>query len=169
MCIEKTLFKDADCERLRKMMAEVADKRTSIRLQGVWLAGTGKRIHEVAILLGKSRQVIYKWVQVFLATHDPASLFESSRSGRPRSAGVITERRILTALRKDPLALGLGVGAWTVASLARYLNERHGTSITARTLRRRMKQIGLRYKPPRYVYEEKEPNRAQKKGLLSAN
>ncbi len=42
-------------------------------------------------------------------------------------------------------------------------------SISARTLRRRMKEIGLRCKRPRYVYSEKEPHRAQKKGRLSGN
>jgi hypothetical protein len=31
-----------------------------------------------------------------------------------------------------------------------------------------MHDIGLRYKLPKYVYEEKEPNRAQKKGRSPA-
>ncbi len=69
-----------------------------------------------------------------MVTHDPASLDEGSRSGRPRSAEAISEQRVLRALRKDPLALGFGVGAWTVATLARYLNEHYRASITARTL-----------------------------------
>jgi transposase len=51
-------------------------------------------------------------------------------------------------------------------TLAQYLHHRYGTQVSVATLRRRMHDIGLRYKLPKYIYEEKEPNRAQKKGRL---
>jgi transposase len=78
----------------------------------------------------------------------------------------ITEARILRALQRAPLRLGYRTNVWTVQLLAERLSEQYQCSISARTLRR-LKQIGLRCKRPRYVYSEKEPHRAQKKGRLS--
>src|SRR5215216_4471649 len=43
------------------------------------------------------------------------------------------------------------------------------TLLLRQALRRRMKQMELRWKRPRYVYPEKGPNIAQKKGLLYGN
>jgi hypothetical protein len=54
-----------------------------------------------------------------------------------------------------------------VALLAGHLERRYGCPITARTLRRRMKAMGLRWKRPRYVFSEKAPHLPQKKERLS--
>jgi transposase len=72
-------------------------------------------------------------------------------------------------LRRLPRELGYQTNVWTVALLARRLNERYRCAINTRTLRRRMKQIGLRCKRPRYVYSENEPHLPQKKGRLSGD
>ena len=45
-----------------------------------------------------------------------------------------------------------------------YDSRAHGDSITPDTLRRRMRALGLRWNRPRYVYANKDPHRAQKKG-----
>jgi transposase len=56
--------------------------------------------------------------------------------------------------------LGYTSTGWTVALLAQHLSKRHGCAITARTLRRRMKALGLRWKRPRYGSLTKEPHRS---------
>lgn len=124
-------------------------------------------MNEITQLLCKSRQVVHRWVQVFLAAHDPFALCEGERSGRPPAASSITGERILAALQVEPRQAGYRANAWTVKTLADYLNKQYNTNVTQITLRRRMKQIGLRYKRPRYVYQEKAPHVAQKKGPLS--
>ncbi len=164
---ESNGFIRSDATKLRRAMAQVQDKRTYVRMQAVLLYCEGKHIKEITALLLKSRQVVYNWVKLFLYTHDPFSLCETSRSGRPLAASAITQKRIVTALKKEPHSAGYQVNAWTVETLADYLNRSYQTSITVPTLRRRMKQIGLRYKRPRYVYQEKAPHVAQKKGSLS--
>jgi transposase len=55
-----------------------------------------------------------------------------------------------------------------VALLAQHLGRKYSCPITARTLRRRMHDLGLCWKRPRYVYADKDPHRAQKKGGLFA-
>jgi transposase len=162
-------FKRGDIGRLQKAMSCVQDKRTYLRMEAVLLVAQGHRPAWVAAHQTKSRQVIYRWCALFLQHHNPYSLQEGSRSGRPLSAAAITEGRILRALQKNPLELGYRAGGWTVALLAHYLSGRYGCAVAPHTLRRRMKGMGLRYKRPRYVYEEKDPARVQKKGRSSAS
>lgn len=161
------VFFRGDAAQLRRAMRQVRDKRTFVRLQAVLLYKEGKPLKEITRLVSKSRQVVYRWVKAFLHSHNPFSLCEAARSGRPLAASVISEKRILSALQIDPREVGCRVNAWTVETLKDYLNRRYQTGITGITLRRRMKQIGLRYKRPRYVYQEKAPHVAQKKGRLS--
>jgi len=83
-------------------------------------------------------------------------------------AATITAARIKRQFRRDPLRLGYAATGWTVALLAKHLGRVYDCPITARTLRRRLRALGLRWKRPRYVYADKDPHRAQKKGVLFA-
>jgi transposase len=159
-------FDRYDQRRLQSALQKVWDKRTFLRLRAVLLVAQGKAVYTVAKLLGRTARAIYYWVDTYLNTHNPQDLLESPRSGRPRVAKTLTEEHILAALTENPLHLGYHTTVWTVALLAAHLNHCHGAAISPRTLRRRMKQAGLRFKRPRYVYSEKDPHRAQKKGPL---
>jgi transposase len=72
-------------------------------------------------------------------------------------------------MRRNPLQLGYRTTTWTVELLADHLSHRYGCVINPHTLRRRMKAIGLKFKRPRYFYEEKDPHRIQKKGRSYAD
>jgi transposase len=159
-------FDRYDKGRLSRALKKVRDKRTFLRLRAVLLVAQGMSVYTAAKLLGRTPRAIYYWVDTYLQTHTPSALFDAPRSGRPLTAEAITEERILSALKENPLHLGYHTTAWSVALLAEHLNHCYGGDITPRNLRRRMKQIGLRFKRPRYVYSEKDPHRAQKKGPL---
>lgn len=160
-------FDRYDKVRLHYAIKQVPDKRTYLRLKGVLLFAEGMDVHAVAKFTGKTVRVIYYWIRTYLKKHQARALFDRPRTGRPRAASFITDERILRELKRNPLQLGYNTTVWTVALLAKHLSKRYGCEISARTLRRRMKQIGLRCKRPRYVYSEKHPHRAQKKGQLS--
>lgn len=160
-------FTAHDITRLSKAMQEVADKRTYVRIWAVCLVAQGYAISQVAKIVGKSFQIIYQWIAAYLNNHQVKALRDASRPGRPLTAQDITDERILKGLQSNPWQLGFQTQVWTVATLSRHLNNLYSCSISPRTLYRRMKQMGLECKRPRYVYEEKEPNRAQKKGRLS--
>jgi transposase len=99
-----------------------------------------------------------------VAAHSVSALEHRQGAGRPEVAKSITKARILRELRRDPLKLGYNTTVWTVALC---LNQVYQCQITERTLRRRMKEIGLVWKRPRYIFVTKDPHRAQKKGRLS--
>jgi transposase len=133
------------------------------------LVAQGYSATESAKITGLSRRSVYQLVNRYLADHQPDGLLDSSRSGRPVIAPRITPTHILAELRRSPLRLGYRTNVWTVELLAERLNQQYGCAISPRTLRRRMRDIGLRCKRPRYVYSEKELHLPQKKGRLSAN
>ena len=160
-------FNRYDKLRLQKVLKKVSDKRVFIRLKAVLLVAQGMNTQAVAKLLDKSFQIIYHWVAAYLKQHCVEVLFDAPKSGRPLSAQAITGERILRELKRNPLQLGYNTTVWTVAFLAEHLSARYGCEIRPFTLYRRMKAMGLRCKRPRYVYSEKDPHRAQKKGLLS--
>jgi transposase len=133
-------------------------------VQAVLLVARGHPAPEVARLTGAKAAAIYDWVRRYLRTHHPGDLADAPRSGRPPVATAITDARIIRQFRRDPLRLGYATTGWTVALLAEHLGRAYGCPISARTLRRRMRALGLRWKRPRYVYADKDPHRAQKKG-----
>lgn len=162
-------FSKRDQQRLAKALRTESDARTLRRLQAVRLVAEGYELSEAAHLTGFSRRSLYRFVSRYLDAHQTAALCDDKHTGRPALAPQVTEKRIVRELRRVPFKLGYQTNVWTVELLARHLNERYYCSISPRTLRRRMKQIGLRCKRPRYVYSEKEPHLPQKKGRLSGN
>lgn len=161
-------FDPYDRRRLLHALQRAPDVRTCRRLQAVLLVAQGRPVPEVARNTGTRPWAVYSWVRRYLRTHRADALHDATRSGRPQAAARITAARITRELRRDPLRLGYNTTGWTVALLARHLGRKYHCPISPRTLRRRMRQLGLRWKRPRYVYATKDPHRTQKKGRLSA-
>jgi transposase len=161
-------FDPYDRRRLGRALEHAADVRTYRRLQAVFLVACGWAVREVARLTRVRPWAVYAWLRRYLRTHRPECLHDAARSGRPPVAPRITDTRIVREFRRDPFRLGYNSTGWTVLLLAHHLRQKYGCPISARTLRRRLRRLGLRWKRPRYVYATKDPHRAQKKGRLSA-
>ena len=157
-----------DRQRLARALARASDLRFFRQLQAVLLVARGFPVPEVARITGAKPDAVYHWLRLYLRRHEPDCLRDAPRAGRPRAADRITDARIVREYRRDPLRLGYNTTGWTVALLAEHLGRKYGCPISARTLRRRMHDLGLRWKRPRYIYADKDPHRAQKKGGSSA-
>ena len=160
-------FTKQDVKRLATAMSCTNKASEYRRLQAVWLIAQGYAVADVVPLTNTPARSVYRWVESYLATHSVSDLEHCEGAGRPVTAPPITRARILRELRRDPLKLGYNTNVWTVALLAQRLSQVYQCPITERTLRRRMKESGLVWKRPRYVFATKEPHRAQKKGQLS--
>ncbi len=157
-------FDRYDRRRLTHALQEAAEIRTYRRIQAVLLVAQGRTIPEAAQITGTQPGSVYRWVRAYLHTHRPDRLQDAPRSGRPPVATSITNARLVREFRRDPVRLGYRATGWTVSLLADHLQQKYGCVIAPRTLRRRMRDLDLRWKRPRYVYATKDPNRAQKKG-----
>lgn len=161
-------FNGSDRRRLTQALKRTQEAALYQRIQAVWLLAQGYALSDVMQVTHSSKRSIYRWARRYLRTRCIHDLQDAPRPGRPKAAPTLTAEQILEALQRDPLDAGYTTTVWTVPLLAQYLTQRYGCSISAYTLRRRIKQIGLRWKRPRYVFITKEPHRAQKKGLLHA-
>lgn len=162
-------FTAHDRRQLSRALVEAQPTRVFRRLQAVLLIAQGYSAIEAAQITGLSRRSVYHLVKRYLTNRLVDDLFDPSFAGRPPTALKITPARILAELKRSPLRLGYRTTVWTVALLADRLHQQYGCQISPRTLRRRMREMGLRCKRPRYVYSEKEPHLPQKKGRLSAD
>jgi transposase len=162
-------FTAGDRLRLTHAMQRAGESRLFRRIQAVLLIAKAHSFRKAAEITGLSLSSVYKLVKRYLVSHQVEDFQDGERCGRPRVASAVTDSRLLRELRRNPLRLGYRTNVWTVELLAQHLSERYGCPINPHTLKRRMKQIGLRCKRPRYVYAEKDPHRAQKKGPSSGN
>jgi transposase len=148
---------------LNRALKRTKEAKLYQRILALRLIASGWSVSGAARFIHRSRQAVHHWLKRFGRHHRIADLQAASRPGRPRQAPVLTEARILRELRRSPLALGYAALTWTVPLLTGHLRRRYRCQISPWTLRRRMKQIGLEWKRPRYVYVERDPHRAQKK------
>jgi transposase len=161
-------FTRHDGPRLREALHGVTDARDFRRLQAVLLVAQGRPVAEVAQIACASTRSVYGWLRRYLRDHRVEDLTERPRPGRPAVAEAITDECIRRELARSPMTLGYSTTTWTVKTLADHLSRTSGCQISERTLRRRMADMGLCWKRPRYVYSTKDPHRAQKKGRSCA-
>src|SRR5262245_25731130 len=95
-------FDHYDRQRLARTLQRATDLRFFRRVQAVLLVARGWAVVEVARLTAATPDAIYHWVRLYLQTHRPDSLSDAPRSGRPHTAGCITDARIVRAFRRDP-------------------------------------------------------------------
>jgi transposase len=157
-------FSSIDRRRLMRAIPAAREARLYRRIEAVLLVAEGQPISEVARRVRATRLSVRSWVERYLATHDAATLADRPRRGRPHSAPRLTPRRLAAALTRDPRGCGYQATSWTVPLLRHYLQQRHGITIGARTLRRRLHEADYRWKRPRYVYAGRAVHLAQKKG-----
>jgi transposase len=142
-------FTSADRRRLKRALTAAGEARLYRRLEAVLLVSEGHSVSEAARRVRAARLSVHRWLARYLAGHDAVALADRLRPGRPRSASALTSRRLAAALARDPRQCGYQATSWTVPLLAQYLRERHGVSVSGRTLRRRLHEAGYRWKRPR--------------------
>src|SRR5262245_49123983 len=123
-------FNHLDRQRLARALARATDLRSFRRLQAVLLVARGFPVPAAARITGATPDAVYHWLRLYLRTHEPDSLRDAARSGRPRAAGHITDARIVREFRRDPLRLGYNTTGWTVALLAKHLGRTYGCPIS---------------------------------------
>lgn len=157
-------FARTDRRRLARALSPRLSGRMYRRVAAVLAIADGERFEEVARRLRVTRRAVYRWVTRYLARRDPRDLVDKPRAGRPRH-GAPSPRLLRRLLATDPRTLGYQSATWTAPLLAAHC-ARHGHgAVDARTIRRRLHELGYRWKRPRYRYAHRAAHLAQKKGL----
>jgi len=159
------VFTSHDRRRLKAAMRRVRDARHCRRLEAVWLVAKGHSVGATANLLNASRRWVTKALARYRARRRPEELAEGKRSGRPPVAPGLSRQRLTELLQTDPMSLGYAAVGWTAPLLSAHVHRCDAAdALCVRTMRGRLHAAGLAWKRPRYVFSQKEPHRAQKKG-----
>jgi transposase len=153
-----------DRRRVGRALAAAREVSLYRRLEGVLLVAEGVAVSEAARRVRVASRSVQRWVARYRRARDPAALADRPRPGRPRAAAALTPERLAAVLAVDPRTRGYRATTWTAPLLAHHLRARGGMAVSERTLRRRLRESRHRWKRPRYVYHERAPHVAQKKG-----
>jgi len=160
-------------QALMTLAARAPTLRQGRRAQGLlWLA-EGVTVTAVAERLHVSREAVYTW-QERLGTSPrsgelAARLADRPRSGRPRTRGQAVDEVIAEVIGTDPRQQGYRLAVWTTGLLREQVRRRHDLTVSERTIRRRLRSLGYRYKRPRYVLARRAVHWRQAKGGSSGD
>src|ERR1700745_678892 len=94
-------FSRADRRRLSHALAQARDARLYRRLQAVAEIAACEPVHEARRRARVGRSTIYRWFERYLAEQAPSALADGRRSGRPRTAPVLTDKKLRQLLTRD--------------------------------------------------------------------
>jgi transposase len=139
--------------RLRRQLRATRDARLYRRTLAILEVGRGRPVHDVADSLCVQPRTIYYWIEAYLQDHDPASLSDGERSGRPSLWTERLDRHLQDAMARSPQDLGYPSVDWTVPLLQEHLESYSGGSLSDETIRRQLRRLGYAWKRPRYVLD----------------
>jgi len=135
------------------------EARYDHHLHGVLLVAQGLSCREAAGILGDSPRAVENWAHRFEEAGF-AGLTEGERAGRPSRLSPAHLAQVETALRQTPREAGLvGGGVWDGKTLSRYLEDKLGVSLKARQCQRLFRQLGFRFRKPRPVVAQADPQK----------
>ena len=161
--------------RARKALENLAHTSSNARMVRraqalVWLQ-QGEGVAEIAHRLGLSKRAIYKIVERYQARSDRPvveRLRDQPHTGRPADKRRQAAQVVAELLQKQPSEYGYRAFAWTTPMLRFQAERRMQASISARTIRRALRDLRYRYKRPRYVLARRSTTWRQAKGGSNA-
>ena len=139
--------------RLRRQLRATHDARLYRRTLAILEVDRGRSVRDVAFSLGVEPRTIYYWIEASTLGHDPASLSDGQRPGRPSLWTGWLDRRLRAAMARSPQDLGYPSTDWTVPLLQEHLGDHPGGPPSDETIRRQLRRVGYVWKRPRYVLD----------------
>ena len=135
------------CEQLRQTNNARVYRRTLAILE----SDRGRGIADIAQLLHTNRRSVYRWLEAYAATPQPATLVDAGRCGRPALLGREQKDLLQGLLALPPQELGWPHTAWSAPLLRETLEMLAGQHASSRTIRRALQRLDYTWKRPRYV------------------
>jgi transposase len=137
--------------RLRRQLRSTREVRLYRRTLTILELDRGRSARDVALSLGVQPRTVYYWAEAYLQDHDPSSLCDAPRSGRPSLWTERLERRLSEAMDQSPQEHGYPSVDWTVPLLLEHLGRHRDGPLSDDTIRRRLRRLGFVWKRSRYV------------------
>jgi transposase len=152
-----------DRRRLERQLKEAQTVRVYRRTLALLEIADGRPIADVARSLRMSREAIYGWVELYTRGHDPSSLLDRPRTGRPSLWSDEIQAIFHSALAQSPDALGYLAVNWTVPLLRQHIEKESGRKLSTTTLRRELHRLDYVWKRPRHVLRDAKSPRVRRR------
>lgn len=137
--------------RLELQLHSTRDARIYRRTLALLEVGRGEPVADVARRLRVTRRAVHLWIGAYTRDHDPDTLRDRDRSGRPHRLTDRGREVLRDLLGRSPQDLGGFAAEWTVPLLRAYLARRLRRHPSAGTVRRELHRLGYTWKRSRYT------------------
>jgi transposase len=113
------------------------------------------------------RSTVHNWAYRFQQRRDEPvieRIRDRARSERAPYKRQKVKELILSVINTDPREFGYRSPVWTTPLLRHHLERVHQLEASGKTIRRALKDLGYRYKRPRYTLARRSPHWRQAKG-----
>jgi transposase len=141
-------------EELRRRYDAARAAETRTRFQMVLLAGEGRSAAEVAAVVGRSPDTVWRVVRRY-QRQGPDGVPHRPRPGHRGRIPGAWERELRRVVELDPHAVGVASAVWTTRALAAYLAGATGHRVHLETVRRHRHQAGYVCKRPGWTLKRK--------------
>ena len=140
-------------EALRRHYRAEQDGRLRLRLHGLWLLRTGRRVDAVAAAVGVHRRTVERWIDWY--RH--AGGVEGVRAHRQGGVG---QPPRLTAEQQEQVAREVATGRFrTAAEIGAWIGETFGVSYRPGGVQSLLNRLRCHPKVPRPLHEKADPVR----------
>ena len=141
---------------VRQEIMRSEESRYDHRLHGVLLVCQGSRCRKVARFLGQDPRTVQPWVKR-LNGWGSAGLVEHERPGKPSTIEEERWDRLADDLRKHCKEFGYTQNLWDGKLVSHHLVEQYEVRIGGLQCQRIARQLGFRFRKPRSVIAEADP------------
>lgn len=142
-------LKRSEQRQIEEVFRQGPNARTRRRAQAIRLSARGYSVPEVADILGCNAQSVRNWFDAF-ELGGVAALLDRPRSGRPVVATHVYRRRLVRAIRSDPMKFGYPFTVWTITRIRAHLARDLNILLSESRVRQIMKEEGLVFKRPKH-------------------
>jgi transposase len=139
---------------LRQRYAAARDAETRRRFQMVLLAGEGRPATDVAALVGRSPDTVWRVVRRY-QPGGPDGVPHRPRPGHRDRIPAAWAGELRRVIELDPHAVGVASAVWTTGALAAYLAGATGHRLHLETVRRHLHLAGYVCKRPGWTLKRK--------------
>jgi transposase len=132
-----------------------------LRCRAVKALLDGVLVGDVSRAYGVDRVTVYRWRVRFEQGDDFSVLNRKAGSGRPRMTPDLSCERLTDIVLQPASKFGFETDFWTSKRLRQVIQDKFQSTMTSRTVLRRLQEAGLTYQKPEREYFELDPAKRQ--------
>ena len=155
---------------LRTVVSSTRDAKPLRQAQALLALDAGEKAKRVAQRVGIHRSTVFQWRREFIDRRgEPVGVdWEIVLVRGPRTPREVATKHVSGLMDASPQEFGYRHTVWTVPLLRSHLGRVEDVKVSVTTLRRTLRDLGYRWKRPRYVLSRRSKTWRQAKGGSSA-